>query len=143
MRDYENNIGLAQRTRDAALADLNLNDPSTQAYKDRASLLQGNVNRGVAGALVQQDLTAYDTGNANKQAADQSAYTDAVNKAGSDFSNTVGGLAAKGIEQGMTTGQDQASQQFLQSEAAKYPQLADKILGSGNLTTNNPSNGGV
>ena len=137
VRDYENQVGLAQRARDAALAELN--DPFGAQAQGRQKLLQGNVDNGRAGALVQQDMTGYDTETANKAAGLQSSYTDAVNQAGRTESDTLGGIAQKGIEQGLDTGDKQGWNSFWQGEAQKYPDQATDILK--NISTGSTANG--
>lgn len=130
VRDFENTVGLNQRHNAAALAQLN--DPFGQEALGRQNTLQDQVNRGVAGGVAQDRLTGYDTETAGKKAQIGSDLADQNTAAGQTFSQGVGTISNKGIEQGIQTGQDQGWQKFLQGEAQKYPDMADKIMGSGN-----------
>jgi hypothetical protein len=129
VRDYENTVGLNQRA--AATAHSELSDPFGQRSLGRQGELQSEVDRGVAGGVAQQKLTGYDTETANQQGKIDADLADQNSAAGQGFSKTVGGIATSGIEKGIDTGTSQGWQTFLQGEAQKHPEMADKILGQG------------
>lgn len=140
VQDYTRSVNLAQQTRDAALRELDLNNPLSTAATDRQKLAQSYIDRGFSGNGQQaQAITQFGADNANKQAQDQTDYTNAVNTAGQNEGAAIGKIATTGIEQGLATGNNQGWNTFWQNEAQKYPGQSDTILKNVGSSSNNTS----